>query len=637
MNTPVKFAAVLAAAALVMGPLSSAAAGEGMEDGLDRHAKAVAASAKRELAPPVSDAEKARHALVLRALAESPDSGAWSTIRGREPVYLHARETALQALDKNLSIESSRGDAVKAAQAIQEARAVLDPVFTLSIDYDESETYRRAKFGKINKRDFNPVNIAGIPAATTPAVTGINFRTQAEALGVNQEIEASEDSEEGPARILNYSASLSQQLPWGPEVSVSTVTKQQKIYYRTGYYWEDGMYSSTLELNFSSGIPGLKGFGPYAPSEAAIKLAEKSKRRTDWALKKSINDVLLAADIAYWQLIKRLEDLYVTANNRHLVADLKARTERLFALRRATNYEKAEAEAEFAKVEIDVEQARNAFIDASHDLAVIIENEVDKVRSRVYLPFGYRRALGAWLDTDLGRAMASAEDNRPDFFIDRIDRDSAAISLKASRNQAQPDLTFSATASLAQSGFAYGYRDIHQSLSKLNRPDIITQTYRLTLQRPWGNVAAEAAVDQARLALHDQVVAIRDGRQTAAREIKDWLSAMAGARKRFVLAENEIGRLKTSLEGLNKRRQIGADITQSEIVQALRKLLRAELTMVSASIDNKMAESRLLAAQGTLARDYGLRTALNEIDEKRLGMLAEGGFLDFFGAPPAAP
>ena len=606
----------------------------------DGHAQAVEQSARQELAPQPSGEEQIRHKLIYEAFQETAGPGTWSAIKGKTLTNLHVRQAAMAALERNLTIESSRNDRARAAEAIEEAKAVFDPVYSLSIDYNESQTFRRATFGKINKKPFNPTDIAGIPVSKSPGVTGINYRIQAEAFGVDQEIEASADSAEGPTRVFTYTVTLDQQLPWGPKISLSNVTKEQKIYYRTGFYWEDGKYSSTLILNLNSGVPLGKGFGPYAPADAALLLSEQAEKSSDWTLRKTIDDVLLNTDLAYWTLVRRLEELHVNENNRGLVRRQMERVQRLFSVRRATNYEKAEIEAEFAKANVAVEGARNNYVGASNDLGGLIENEVKDVQSRVYLPFAYSDILEIRLPTSLDSAMKAARENRPDIFIDRIGTKSADISLKASVTAAQPDITVDATLKHEQNSTIFGYRDAWSSISHLNRPDFITQTYSLSYGRPWGNVAAEAGVDKSRLTLRDRDVASRQTDQTVMREINDNLASMASARARHRTARDEIARLEKSLDGMRRRREIGADITLNEIILTTRSLLSAKLGGISALIDNKMAESRLLAAQGTLAMEYGARTVTGGMDKLRLEGLAAKGLLSFFrprftAEPPA--
>ena len=596
----------------------------------DRHARAVEHSARDELAPSPSRDEQIRHELIHKAFQATAGPGAWSAIKDKTLTNLHVRQAAMAALMRNLTVESSRNDRARAAEAIEEAKAVFNPVFSLSIDYNETQTFRRATMGKINKKAFNPVDIAGIPVTQSPGVTGINYRSQAEAFGIDQEIEASEDSAEGPSRVFTYTVALDQQLPWGPKISLSNVTKEQKVFYRTGFYWEDGKYSSTLTLNLNSGVPLGRGFGPYAPSDAALLLREQAEKSSDWTLRETINDVLLSTDVAYWTLVRRLEELHVNEQNLDQVRHQMERVQRLFSMRRATNYEKAEIEAKFARATVQVETARNNYVGASNDLAVLIENEVKDVQSRIYMPFAYTGSLESRLTTNLDAAMKAARENRPDIFINRIGTKSADISLKASETAALPGITADATLKHEQNGSLFGYRDAWSSISHLNRPDFITQTYSLSYGRPWGNVAAEAGVDRSRLSVMDQDVVSRQTDQSVTREINDNLSSMGSARARHKRARAETARLEKSLEGMRRRRDIGADITLNEIILTTRSLLAARLGGVSALIDNKIAESRLLAAQGTLGMEYGARTVTNGMDKRRLDGLAAKGLLSFF-------
>ncbi|KAF0118397.1 MAG: hypothetical protein FD149_715 [Rhodospirillaceae bacterium] len=62
-------------------------------------------------------------------------------------------------------------------------------------------------------------------------------------------------------------------------------------------------------------------------------------------------------------------------------------------------------------------------------------------------------------------------------------------------------------------------------------------------------------------------------------------------------------------------------MTQNEVITTARRLLNAWLSHISATVENKQAEGRLLAAEGVLAAAYGERVAATSFERKRVTAL----------------
>ncbi len=603
------------------------------EEEMDRKAEAIAQAAARELLPQVDEEEKKRHALILDGLSLGGEkTGSWQALGGKTPLFITRREAVMSALARNLSIESGRDDVFSAEQALEEAKAVFIPNFSLAMNFTQTDTYRRARVGRVNKRRFNASDVTDIPAGSeSPAVTSVIFRTQAAETNVSQEIEASSEPKNGPTDVHSFTLSVTQPLPWGPTLSVSSVTNRQKVFYKTGHYWKDGMYSSTLTLNLSSGLPGFKDFGPYAPTDAAIKIAEKTNEIAKWALFSTINSILSQTDSAYWTLTQALETLFAAEANRDLITRQKARVERLFSKQRATTYERAEMDAELANAEIAVEQARESYLIASNALAQLVEHSEDAIKDGVYLPYAYAKAFKQDMPADYDKALATAREFRADYKIGFLNVDSGLISYKAAENQALPDVDVSASLTSSQNGTTFGFRDPWHSITNLNRPDTRTESLTLSYRWPWMNRAADADLVQARHGLNSTRLSTGDVDKSVRKEIADALSGLGGARIQLEEAEREIKALQETLETLSRRRELGADYTQNEFVLTNRNLHSAKLKRIAAQISGEIWETALLAAQGTLATDYGMVTAINETDRHRVKRLAEFGMLSYFG------
>jgi outer membrane protein TolC len=656
-----------AAALALLAPLPGVAAEA--EQKIDKYAQDALVAAAEELQPTVSEHEMLRLQRVQDAPPETYASGAWREIESKSAVMLHQRAAAVRALEKNLGLKLSRDDVNRFDQLVKEARAIFMPTFTVDLNYTESETNSRTQFGFISKRPFlaGP-NLFDVPFPTPPGTQPLSvvnrlggelilsqrqnpflnlfpvigdggaplaliFRRQQRQDNVPQRITASK-GDIRPDRFLTLGVSVEQRLPWGPSINVSSVTRRQKIYYRggrdNGKYWDDGMYSTDVQMNFSSGVPFAKNFGPYAPADAALKLAKKDREQSEFQLKDDINSILFEVDRLYWTLVQRLEELNISVERLDLIAQQAARVNRLFDLGRATSLAKAQIDNEVSKAERNVEAARGAYLNASHDLATFVEDSDANVQWNLYLPFGFSDSYLQWLQTDYQTAMQTAKANRPDIQVRRVAREAAEINYKAAKVNARPDLQVDITVLADQDGTKHGYVDPISSHHHVYHPDTLTQAYGLSYVRPLKNKGPRAIERQARLGVETSDLDIRDTDQSVFRDISDRLVSIGNRRLRYEIADREVQRLEEAVAGLERKLEIGADVTQEEIILTTRRLLDARLRRIAALVDNKIEESSLLRAQGILANEYGPRTQVSEFDGKRIELLSEGGLLDHF-------
>lgn len=630
---------------------------------LDQHAKVVAAVVQSQIAPALMPEDQKRAQSLVRGLLDQRRS-ARSDVAGRPILPISRREAATRGLETNLSLAIGRAEPDRAQTVLREARAVFDPVLDLSLGYNRADSYRRERVGLLKPRtfagtggnEFTPFNdpvtnvatqrrinlclYAPCPASNTPEVRALEFystlsvpagpSTVSEPIVANAGRAALNNGH--PLQQVDVSVSLSQELPWGGSLQLTDQTIQQKIYYDTRHYWEDGQYTSNLTGTFIAPIPFGKGFGPDNAHNSAIKSAEINRERADWTLKDLVNQTLRDIDLAYFEVVRALEALNTTVGNRELMVQLKARQTRILKAEPGlvTRYQEAQLDNEVSRAGIQVEQALQSYLSASVALAQLIGDPDARTGSAIYLPYAYGRDLDAPLAATLDGALAAARVNRPDFFIVKLDRANAEVGLKLAQNQAQPDIQVAGSVRSGENGSVYGHGDPVESQGRLIRPDSLNQNYSLTYTRPWGNRAAEAAVDIARLSVEDREIVIRDTDNRVKREITSDLASVQSARARLTHSAAQAADLRAAYESLE--RQLGAGVVgEDQIILASRNLLNAELTRIGAKIDNREAETALLYDQGTIANALPGRTVESPLDQRRLALLADSGHLKYFG------
>lgn len=600
--------------------------------------------------------------------AFGPDvSGASQYVGTRKLLMLAPREVALGALQKNLSIQVSRHEAERVRRAIQEAEAVFNPVFRVSVDYSQSRTHERTRLGTVFVRaflplpfpsndepilctpfggGFTPTIVNGVPVCRLIPAKGVlnippsPFRTdpQVVLLGFLQDggglrtvpIRRSQKDPNDPVETFTYTLGLDQQLPWGAALQLSAITTDRDVFYNARGDSYDRDFATSLALDLALPLPFSRQFGPYAPAETGIMLAEKAAERADWDLRTAINTTLAVTDVVYWELVRALEGLRLVIENRRLVEQEVARTAGFFERGLTTAYGLAQVEAELARLKVQEEAARNTVITAANTLATLVERSGEATAEYLFLPSGYDQLLESLLPVDGLDPVATALAQRPDLRAEQVSREASEIAVAFARQQVRPDYGLLISVNSAQDGSEIGYKNIFDSYANLADPDKLTQSYTLGYNLPLGNRALKAQLTQAEKRHEDQTVAIRDLENTIVRDVRDALSGLHSARTRLEIAERNVTYAETAFSRLESRRAAGGDVRELELISKSRELLNAKAARLSAQIDNKIAETQLLVAQGVIAAQYPSVVASNDFDRQRVQLLTNGDELRYF-------
>jgi outer membrane protein TolC len=606
--------------------------------------------------PEGKEQEQQLKAIIEAAFAEEQKSGTWKRLEARRLEPLSPQQLALSALKRNLTISVAREEALRVREAVQEAAAVFDPTLTLSFGYQRQETFERSIPGTVDAQVFLPRVSAdpgpeGIQTLTNPndpdaqrgvillspeaqALTGIdrivytNVRTERRLQ--EETIFASRDDPNGPSDRFEYTVALDQQLPWGARYNVSVLTADQEVFYDLRGHSYDASWASSLLFNLEVPLPGAKDFGPYSPFDTQLKLADKDRERAFWVLESTINDTLLAANLAYLDVLEALESLAIQIENRELLAEQLSFTMRLLRARQATTYDVAQVEGELARAQAAEEAAANRFIAASDALSVIIEDSPEAARRSVYLPSGYSPWLRRRLSFDEADALMLAKQNQPLLQVSRVERDRSEILRRQARQQVRPDVTANVEIESLQNGAVYGYNSFADSWGAIGDPDTLNQSYGARYRYPFGNRTFKARLVQATGQLSDSRLALRQTSNDVIRDVNDALTSIKTSRARIASSTAQLQAAEAAYASLARREEAGGDVNRNELILIIRRLLSARLANIGALIDNKRGESDLLAAQGFLPRHYGPWTSPNAFETHRLKRLMATGQIDYF-------
>ncbi len=563
-----------------------------------------------------------------QAIASRKGFGLYKQLK---PEVIPIREAALLALRQNLSIQQQGLAREIAEEAVVEADAVFDPVFSVSLSGSRTRTQTRVeeayrfKGGTVADGGNLVVNFSEGPIQQ---LIYDGARTEGFFRDV---VTANEASKTGSKKTATLDLILEQQLPWGQSFSVDlTIHREPKFFTNNAGSEElethgnyDRPWISTLTSSISTPAPFTKGFGPDSPNAIADEISRISLQVARRTLQVVINDILTEVDSAYWDLVSAAQVLYVSIQTQAVVEDLLTRTRRLYRAQSIIRSDKSQVESLAASVRGDVEQAFLDYVSASNALWRLLGGK-DPV---LLMPAGYAALFSrtSYVPEDPGLIFGN-----PEYLDAVLDVRSADANLRGAENQALPDIYLSATATLAQSNAVFGYDDVGKSLENVANPDSITLAFSASFIRALGNRAAEATADSASHFATQRRLELRKVRRELENEFEDALISLKSARESVGITQRNL-ELARSVYERSLRLQKNREVTEYQISENVRTLLSRKRSFISALVSAKKAEATALAAAGLLAEHYGERTAQTVADVVRLRALAGTGELKHFG------
>lgn len=352
----------------------------------------------------------------------------------------------------------------------------------------------------------------------------------------------------------------------------------------------------------------------------AIKAAELDTRVV-------VNETLRQVEIAYWGLVDAARRLNTVTTTLAKAEDTVGHVRRLLGAGLLTESDRAQAEAEVARVQTTRESILSEYISYSEALRRL----TDTPETVIFLPLGYKGELD----------RPPAEPPAAERVLDNPSRLRAATALQlaeTTRDRAdvltRPNIAFTGTATFAQSNAVFGYRDAARSLANAFNPDQITVTLGLLFQRPMpGNRGDESAADMARAGAERSEILLKKAEEAAREEYADDRVQLKGALERARVARENVKVERSMYERVLRLRDENL-ISPYETIGRLNALLDAETAAVQADIDARRLSVMLKAAVGTLPEEYGGITAQTEADRERTAGLLDSGLLRIFGGAP---
>ncbi|HTT07722.1 MAG TPA: TolC family protein [Gammaproteobacteria bacterium] len=621
--------------------------------------------ANLQTADGVAEREKAINDVIRAAFNAKSTEGVWQTLAGKKLVEIDPHAVALAALNKNLSIQVSHLNKEIAAAALDEARALFDPVLNLSFNYSDSRDFLRnetvARFHKAT------VHCTGVVATDPPECAVINNDPNLDPGGPGTGVYARSNdflffSSGSPVQFLGYTQprpaiykvqsqvahpdgvtgdneqynadfTVTQLLPWGPSLSFNYETVYKTADFinnpdspqvSAGSYHRPWTVNTSLSLTMP--LPGSAGFGPdAAQADVDVHKSLLGNEQAVWNVKDVINSTLLVVDITFWNLVGATNNFYAALENQRSVEQLLKKTEEMYQLREITDYNLSQVQAELERVKNQVEQTKNAYISASNALQPLLDSGADVV----YLPIQYSVSLVTPLEVDPAQLRREDVAMNPVLQAEDYNVQLRDVDVKQSDINRQPNLTLNANPQWLQSNSVFGYSEWPTAMNKFFSPDIITQTYTLRLVRQWGNQALESQYAGNKALLEREKLILRSAENTQVHNLSDATVGLISARARTDIARRNWQLAQTAYQK-SVDQQRARTVTEYEIILQSQNLLQATNNWISAVISAKEAEASVLAARGELVAKYAERTAQTAAEEGRVKALAMENIIPLF-------
>jgi outer membrane protein TolC len=438
--------------------------------------------------------------------------------------------------------------------------------------------------------------------------------------------------------VGTFSCSIFQQLPWGPQLQITTTPVYHNIPYdRFGNIYGRPWFSSVTGSIFLP-LPGTKNFGPYSPQDASIKVAQQQREQALWDFKAQINAILREADARYLALINAIMNVDSAIKNRKSVEELAAQTAQLFGAGRTTQFGKDQVDSELLRVKQSEEAAWNAYVATSDSLVELLNMDP----GTLLVPVAYSKALNERLAYEGANAAAVGLENRAELKSASAAVKISRITLKFQRQQDRPDLSFTSSITMSQTQYAngdhpgfrgtggIGYATIGESLENVLRRDMQDESYSLTYNRSLFHRGEHARIQEAEAGLDQQKLNLRATENGVKNQVNDAVATLDASKAAVEAAKAHLDNARKAYDMTLELQKAGR-ITEFEMITKNQDLYTAEYALNAVLTQYKQAETQLLFAQGVLAARYPERTAPNEFDKYRLGLLRASNALQFFG------
>jgi len=384
--------------------------------------------------------------------------------------------------------------------------------------------------------------------------------------------------------FFDYNVGLRQKLPTGGtyEFRFDNEYDNQTAATPSGY---------TSKLGLTLTQPLLKNFG-FEATETNIRIATNNQAISREQLRLRVSDIVTQVQNAYADLGFNIENLEVQRRSYRLAQDLVTLNKARVRAGVAAPVEVTQAEAQEAARVQDVILAEKAVQDAQDTLKVILNLPASggwgqEIRLTHTLTFDPKRV-------NLDESIQKALENRYELKGAKLDIDNRELSVRLTRNQLLPDLSFVGSVFTTGVGTTYG-----SNLSEMGAGDFVSYSVGVVLTVPLGNrgpqasyIKAKLTADQARTSLKNLELQIVQQVREGVRRVEADAKRVDATRAARVLAEEQLR--------VEQRRLEAGVTTTFNVLSFQRDLSEAQANEIRAIADHFKSLANLERVRGTV-------------------------------------
>ncbi|MBI4876217.1 MAG: TolC family protein [Acidobacteria bacterium] len=382
--------------------------------------------------------------------------------------------------------------------------------------------------------------------------------------------------------------------------------------------------SLTARLNFGFTQPLLRNRGRDVV-RLPITIARSRMKATEFTTSDQIMRLLVTAENNYWAVINARESLRVAQENLKLTDASLKRSQRELELGALSPLEIYRPQADYARAEINVSQARFRLIQAEDTLRRMIAADLDPEIRR--LPIRLTEPVLPPSDEqmiDRESAVERGLANRPDFRASLTNLQTDDLTIRQANNGLRPDLGLTGSYAASGRGGNFfrrtnvfsgdggsssilqmtpgGFGDALDQVFNFNYP---VYAFGLTLRLPIRDRAASATLADALLTKRLDALRLRSLEQTIRQEILNAVSDVESSKASVKLAVVNRDLAQQALDAEQKKYELGVN-TIFFVLDAQQRLVEAENQLVSTSVQYRRNMVSLLRATGELLEARGV-------------------------------
>jgi outer membrane protein TolC len=351
--------------------------------------------------------------------------------------------------------------------------------------------------------------------------------------------------------------------------------------------------------NLSVGVtqPLLRGFGPAA-NLSRVRVARNNVALSEWGFRQELIDVLTRADFVYNELHSAKEALKVAERSLSLAEQLVTDNEARLKIGVKSPLDVTEARATAAARVESVILRRQEVATNENLLKQLVTNDLEPmltVRVEIAPP------PSPVFVADVPGGIRQALELRPDYRSAMLTLQNRQVILAFLGTESLPRLDLAGSLRLA--GFD---DDVATSLSRISRRDQSTWTVGAVMSIPIPNRAARGNEAAGRLAVAQQLVALKELEQEIVVQVDNASGEVRTARER--IRSTDAARLlaQETLDAGGERLKAGV-LTTFELLELQQKQADAEAAEIRAKSDYNKAVSEYYRRTGTTLLMYRVK------------------------------